>query len=354
MRPRLLRFAAAGILLVGLLLAVLLAVGHSRKLAREGIAPPAAAVSRADILLGPYVTAVTDTSAKVLWVTEPNARPAYFGDSPKGPGEGFVGVSLSDKEAPLPDQPEVLHTVTLTGLRPGTLYSYTLHSQITVGDRGDSSGSFRTAPSPGSEKPLKFIVYGDTRSFPERHGAVAEAIRKELPFAFFIHTGDLVSNGMMWEQWKREFFDPARDLLRQAAIWPVRGNHEGDAATYGDLFAPLPNRGLYYGFDWGDAHFVILDSVEQGESPVPKMIEWLDKDLAASKAAWKFAVYHKPTIDTADHGEGWGRLDVWPLLQKHGVDMVFTGHSHVYARPGSKSTAAQTKTRRCGEQKTEK
>jgi hypothetical protein len=39
-----------------------------------------------------------------------------------------------------------------------------------------------------------------------------------------------------------------------------------------------------------------------------------------------------PTVDTMNHGEGWGREDVWPILQKHGVDMVFTGHSHVYER----------------------
>jgi hypothetical protein len=76
----------------------------------------------------------------------------------------------------------------------------------------------------------------------------------------------------------------------------------------------------------------MLDSGLDEIDADPNMLEWLDKDLAASKATWKFAVYHRPTVDTVGYGRVWGREDVWPILQEHGVDMVFTGHSHVYER----------------------
>ena len=323
MRLRLLRFLAVGLLLAGLHLP-----GCSGRPAGDGNAKPAAALPHPDILLGPYVTAVTDTSAKVLWVTGPGARTTSIEVSQAGPPGGAARVKVDVNEGKLPDQPEVLHTATLTGLAPGAPCSYTVSD-----GRGAVKGSFQTAPAPGeANAPFKFIVYGDSRTYSERHAAVAGAICKELPFAFVIHTGDLVSNGFMWEQWEGEFFGPAGDMLRQAAIWPVRGNHEGDAATYGDLFAPLPHRGLYYGFDWGGAHFAVLDSGGTWVNNDPNMMKWLDEDLSRSKAAWKFAVYHMPTIDTMNHGEGWGREDVWPILQKHGVDMVFCGHSHVYER----------------------
>jgi len=283
--------------------------------------------------MGPYVTAVTDTTARVLWVTDANASDAEFGGlgglyQPKDEAQ-LNRLKVQESSAPIAGRSEVLHTAVLGGLRPGQSYFYSLSSPA---PGAHVTGSFRTAPTPGSRGPIKFLVYGDTRSFPDRHEAVARAMTREAPFAFVLTTGDLVSNGWMWELWKREVFDPAGELLRQAPMWPVRGNHEGDAESYTELFPGLANGGLYYSFDWGNAHFVVLDSGDQDEQPDPNMLLWLEKDLAASKAEWKFAAYHKPTFNVGGHASRWGGWDVWPILQKHGVDAVFSGHSHLYER----------------------
>lgn len=300
-----------------------------------GCAPPAPP-GPADILLGPYVIDVTDTTARVQWVTDPNVRECRFaatGVRSANPEAARVSrseslpVKVEVTTHPLPDAEDTLHVAALSGLKPNQTYRYAVSDS-----NGRTEGFFRTAPAKDSRVPLKFIVYGDTRSYPERHQAVADAMLREMPFSFVLHTGDLVSNGLMWHLWEDEFFDPARGLLRRAAIWPVRGNHEGDAVTYGALFG-LPNEGLYYSFDYGDAHFVVLDSGDGDAEPDPKMLAWLEKDLAAAaQAQWLFAVYHKPTVDAAGYGQSWGRGDVWPLLQKHGVDIIFSGHSHVYER----------------------
>jgi hypothetical protein len=283
-----------------------------------------------NILLGPYVTAVSETSARVLWVTEPNAGPIEFramAHSCLVPLIKFRPVKAEVAAGPLPGRPEVLHSAVLTGLKGGDVVNYTIKDS-----KGSTAGSFQTARPPEALGSFRFLVYGDTRSFPERHRAVAEAARRDGPYVFNINTGDMVASGLAWNLWKKEFFDPAKELLASATIWPVRGNHEADAVMYGGLFPGLPNSGLYYSFDCGNAHFAVLDSGDEDVPPDPAMLAWLEKDLSASKAQWKFAVYHKPTVDTVLGGKVWGRRDVWPLLQKYGVDMILSGHSHVYER----------------------
>ena len=75
-------------------------------------------------------------------------------------------------------------------------------------------------------------------------------------------------------------------------------------------------------------------------------IQWLDQALGASKARWKIAIMHHPPHSPTTGAKyfffvpiGGGRtrefqLDeqLRPLLQKHKVDVVFTGHNHFYAR----------------------
>jgi len=76
---------------------------------------------------------------------------------------------------------------------------------------------------------------------------------------------------------------------------------------------------------------------------------WLDAALAASRARWKMVAMHHPPHSplAARHVFGLGdwewmyggrareaRLDdqIGPTLRKHGVDVVFAGHNHFYAR----------------------
>jgi acid phosphatase type 7 len=287
-----------------------------------------------NILLGPYVTAVSETSARVLWVADPNAEAPRFSAAASSslvPAFKLVPVKAEVTTSPIPGWREVLHSASLTGLRGGDSCMYTIRDS-----KGIAGGHFTTALPAGAQPPFdrfRFLVYGDTRSFPDRHRAVAEAAGREQPFAFTLNTGDFTANGTTLALWKQEFFDPAGELLRRTPIWPVRGNHEPDANLYAALFEGLPHGGLYYSFDFGNAHFVMLDSGGLEDRPAdPAMLDWLEKDLSATRAEWKFAVYHRPSADTAAGGKTWGRRDVWPILERHGVDMIFSGHSHVYER----------------------
>jgi len=277
----------------------------------------AGCAGRADrIATGPYGNRVDASSARVLWVSRPGvpAQPVRL----EGGGLVLEGVSVT---APIAGRPELLHTAAFEGLRSATRYRYRIGA-----DGGAAAGSFVTAPEAGAPSPVRFAVYGDTRTYPDRHRAVAEGIAREEP-AFVLCSGDLVADGEVWERWEEEFFGPAAPYLSRSVLWPVRGNHEGDGVFYRELF-DLPGNELYYSFEYGNAHFVVLDCYSERA----EMLEWLERDLAASRAQWTFVVLHVPIFNVGGHTSRWGREDFLPVLERHGVDFVIAGHSHLYER----------------------
>jgi 3',5'-cyclic AMP phosphodiesterase CpdA len=84
---------------------------------------------------------------------------------------------------------------------------------------------------------------------------VVEAVQKAEP-DFIVHTGDLVADGSDTTHWPF-FFSIERELLRKAAFFPSLGNHERNHPQFYDFFQV---KTPYYSFDWGQAHFTILNS----------------------------------------------------------------------------------------------
>jgi len=275
-----------------------------------------------DILMGPYVNFVTPHSARVVWVTGPEAPAGTVVGESDGARRK---VKVKARTSGFNKRDERLHVAVFDGLDHSTLYHYEVRSgEVT------QKGTFHTAPPKGARDPFRFIVYGDTRSYPERHLSVSQAMAREKQFSFVVLSGDLVSNGQTWKQWEEQFFTPAREFLTRTAFWPVRGNHEGNGVYYRQLFE-LPGDELWYSFDYGNLHYVILDSESRGEQR-EAMVQWLKEDLAANEAEWTFVSYHRPTFNIGGHASDWGKEDVLPVLEEHEVDLVITGHSHLYER----------------------
>ena len=76
--------------------------------------------------------------------------------------------------------------------------------------------------------------------------------------------------------------------------------------------------------------FFALDSNYMDRS----QLEWLERELQASSATWKIAFFHHPLYSSAGrHGsEKDLRRVLEPLLIRYGVQVVFSGHDHVYER----------------------
>jgi len=218
--------------------------------------------------------------------------------------------------------PGVIHHVELSGLKPSTTYHFRCGSE--EGWSGDET--FTTAPGNPSE-PFTFVVLGDSRTDMYSWAGIARAALKTNP-AFVVATGDLVESGRFQGQWDR-WFEAAEPLLSRTVFMPLLGNHEENSPLYFEQFA-LPSARQWYSFDYGNAHFVILNTEGflYGEQ-----LEWLEEDLARSNATWRFVYFHRPMYSVGSHGCSLYVQRAWEgVLERYHVDMVFCGHDHIYSR----------------------
>jgi len=159
---------------------------------------------------------------------------------------------------------------------------------------------------------------------------------------FALQGGDLVDETTDYGQWE-EFFNTADGVFDSIPFMPAIGNHEDeDTSIYLRSFA-LPQNGpeglkeYHYSFDYGNAHFVVLDSNLMGsEDDISEAgMSWLDSDLQSSDKTWKFVMLHHPPygVDSRDTTlcdiikASWA-----PIMESNGVDMAFVGHQHLYMR----------------------
>ena len=89
-----------------------------------------------------------------------------------------------------------------------------------------------------------------------------------------------------------------------------------------------------YSFDYGDAHFLCLDSNLYIDPTDPALQAWIAADLSKTDALWKFVVLHHPPFNVgAEHYQVQHMRVLAPLFEQHAVDFVLSGHEHNYQRP---------------------
>jgi 3',5'-cyclic AMP phosphodiesterase CpdA len=229
------------------------------------------------------------------------------------------------------------HAVAIAALEPGSTYHYRVEG---VGESW-LRGSFRTALA-NEDSGFSFAVVGDSGSGGKGQRAVARLLGLLKP-ELILHTGDVVYPDGEERHYDRRFFEPYRELIRDVPVFPVLGNHDvrkGNGAAFLENFhPPLGSPGStkrYYSFDWGDAHFVALDSElyhGDGGGKVEQQKAFLERDLAATGRRWKVAFLHRSPYGSSRHGgDERVRQDLEPIFARHGVDLVFAGHDHVYER----------------------
>jgi len=89
-----------------------------------------------------------------------------------------------------------------------------------------------------------------------------------------------------------------------------------------------------FSFDYGNAHWTVLDSNPYMDWSNPALRDWVEKDLAAAQSAtWRFVAFHHPGFNSATHHftDQWMR-QLAPVFEAGKVDVVFSGHVHNYQR----------------------
>jgi hypothetical protein len=271
---------------------------------------------------GPYLGRPDDSAVAISWMTDAPAdsRVEY------SPAEGGAWAAVDDAA------PVTRHVVRLDGLTPGSLYRYRVFSGgVALGEEA----TFLVPRGPGQTR-FSFGVIGDTDGDVVPASLADRLLERGADFA--IHTGDVVYPAGAESDYDPRFFGPFAPWLRHRPILPTLGNH--DVAT--DRGAPylqnfvLPANDAtgdsrFHAFRHGNALFVCLDVESSAFGVGSPQYGWLVRTLRDTDAAWKFVYLHEPPYSSRRPNRI-VRLILSPLFERYGVDVVFSGHEHVYER----------------------
>ena len=290
-------------------------------------------------------------------------------------------------------EPEVAAEVVLAGLVPNTQHFYRWRSRAGPGDGFEASDEFgfRSGRAPGDT--FVFTVQSDSHLDGRTDTRLYEASLRNARLAgpdFHVDLGDT----FMTDKRRMDYREALPQYLAQryyfgligtvAPVFLVSGNHDGEsrrrgamgrwARTQRDAYFATPSdsvsgRGNYYSWEWGDALFVALDPfweterVRRGSDFWARTLgedqfRWLAVTLRSSRAKFKFVFLHHLVggVNQAARGgaaaaglfewggrsldgvyefeerrPGWGE-PIHQMLVEAGVDIVFHGHDHVFAR----------------------
>ena len=184
---------------------------------------------------------------------------------------------------------------------------------------------------PLKENSVRFLIIGDSGtgdSVQRELAARMTAFRAKFPFTFAIMLGDNMYGSERPQDYSRKFEAPYKAMLdAKVEFYAALGNHDDPNQRF---YKPFNLNGeRYRTFRKGNARFFVLDSNYMD----PEQLQWLDKELQASGSDWKIAYFHHPLYTAATRGPSVElRAELEPLLVKHGVNVVFTGHEHLYER----------------------
>jgi len=210
--------------------------------------------------------------------------------------------------------------------------------------------------APGEEQGFTWIATAD--HFEEPVEGLIEHVVAARP-AFVVGIGDLVfqSRPQDFAVFEKVVIGPLAAV--GAKFYPVVGNHDYPLDDRWSTFWPAPTNRPYYSFDYGNSHFVILDTnravleeagaesepYEEGSEfhaiqmqasdfePGSAQYEWLSKDLEQTTKKHIFVLFHEPAFSYGGH-ESSTRIQavLCPLFERHRVTAALSGHSHGYER----------------------
>ncbi len=310
------------------------------------------AVDRWNGSVGPdriIVNPTTDpaTSFTVTWRTDEGTSDGTLEIAPADSPDVVTTVEANDsviERLPGSSLSARHHSATAADLEPDTAYTY----RVGTGTHWSSWATVRTAPVAGS--PWTFLYFGDAQwSLDGTWADVADRAFTQVPDASLALTaGDLVNDGNDDGQWK-QWFASLDGHTTTCTFLTVPGNHEmyGDAEMiryrshieYPDN-GPDGQEDLAYYVDYGGVRFITLNGniTDSVNDPVDNGLgalqaEWLEGVLADNPQQWTVVTIHQPMFSAAKLRDNAAQKNAFmPLLESYGVDLVFQGHDHAYAR----------------------
>lgn len=296
---------------------------------------------RGNFTRGPFLQSMSSNRTLVVWKTlVPSDSRVDFGVA--GALDRFVH-----------DPSEVVtHVMELADLTPDTAYSYRIASGAAGRTAVGPVETFRTA---GASGPVRFMAFGDSGGGSVAQYAIARVLREAAP-DLVLHTGDAVYPLFETNRVDARCLSVYDPQMRTTPFWFTIGNHDlfaGDAPYLASFFLPTNSATgteHFYSFDYGDVHFCSLFVPPRSQNASftnyvldagTPQYQWLTNDLANSAKPWKILFFHAPLntsgyhrLDTDPNGLAYDRLVfqslLLPIAERHGVQLILTGHDHNY------------------------
>lgn len=286
------------------------------------------------------------------WISDGNGSDGYaqyIAAEKKDTPDSINWKKAKSVKAVQTGETEFTNKVTLTGLKPSQKYYYRVGND----DLWSATGEFTTAEKGYGDGSFTFLDVTDPQGSTDDDFAHWGAnIKGALAFvkdaSFIINTGDFVNNGLSSAEWGM-FFGKAQDSLMRTTFVPAVGNHEG--YDYPNSFLShfnvpvadkaVQSKGTYYSFNYENAHFTVLNTDEkENEDLSATQQRWLEEDLkkacADKKIIWRIVILHRSLYSSGDHSTDGDcinfRTSIGKLLDTYKVDLVLSGHDHVYMR----------------------
>ena len=280
------------------------------------------------------------------------------------------------------------YTAKLTGLIPGQKFDYTVFAD------GLPVYTATAKARPGAGTSFKAMIFGDMGNGHKWQKLIADQMSKNDKHGaeLIVSTGDVVYQNGRYSEYLSKFFgvyQPPQEgpeygatLFDDTVVISCAGNHDvgwldvGDFVTfdeYPDMMAyyqlwsmPLngpdsaalganqpPLKGQAsavksmlaasgerfprmsnYSYDYGAAHFLVLDANCHMDWTNAALRDWVEADLKAVAAGqWKIVVFHQPSFTSNINHQHEQRMRfLTDIFERCGVDVVFNGHAHLYDR----------------------
>ncbi len=321
------------------------------------------------VIRGPYLQSPTENTIVIKWRTDvpTNSKVQY-------------GTSLSNLDmVATSNGSNTEHTITLTNLTPSTTYYYAVGNSTSQLTTPSESYRFKTNPSPGIAVPTRVWAIGDFGKGNAEQVAVKNSYMQyddSSKTDVWIWLGDNVYNDGTDAEYQQKLFqlNGFSNVFNWLPFWPSPGNHDYNTVWEESAFFGIPysnidfedHQGpyfemvhvptqaeaggypsqyeLFYSFDYGDVHFLSLNSevydFTQTFSGINQMKQWIEQDLMQNTRTFTIAYFHQPPYSKGSHDSDAPeelvmkamRERVIPLLEEYDIDLVICGHSHVFER----------------------
>lgn len=314
-------------------------------------------VRAAEILYGPYVQAITEDSAYIVWVTD-KATYGWVevqGEQSKKPEtyiESNLGLRYNRR----------VHRVPVKNLTAGTLYEYKVFSQEEkngklqkpISKATNSHGgklTFRT--NDRNKESISFLMVTDIHYNHHIEGLFESLITPERLAGkdFVAFNGDMVTTMSSEETHFSRLFSKIHNTfdIYNTQFYYVRGNHEsrGNFAQKYLNYYPTWTNQPYYAFRHGPVFFIVIDG---GEDKPDSDIEyygtaafdlyrenegkWLKSVIESEEfktAPYRVILSHIPLNDNSWHGGRHAWKHLCQTCEDQGIQLMISGHTHRYS-----------------------